>query len=317
MRDALIARITEAMRTRRDIFFLSADFGAPALDALKTSFPDRFVNVGIAEQNLINIAAGLALEGYTVYAYAIAPFITMRCFEQIRVNLSLMSQYRPMNVNLIGVGAGASYDISGPTHHCFEDLSIMRTLPNIDIFSPCDAVITSKFVDYTLRYTRPKYLRLDSKSLAALYSEKETVPFSQGFKRIRSGKDIVIIATGSMTHKAVRVGDRLSRQGYSVCVVDFFLLRPFNETALANILKESRVVLTLEEAFIHKGGLDALISSIAMKNGLDIHFYAFGYKDTYITRASNREELARANDLSDEGIVGFVATMAARRHIRH
>ena len=312
MRDALIARITEVMRTRRDIFFLSADFGAPALDALRAQSPDRFINVGIAEQNLITVAAGLALEGYTVYAYAIAPFITMRCFEQIRVNLSLMSHYRPLNVNLIGVSAGASYEVSGPTHHCFEDLSIMRTLPAVDIISPCDTVITRKFVDFTLRHRRPKYMRLDSKALPVLYHGQKKIPLDQGFAEIRSGKDGIIIATGSMTHGAVRVGERLSIQGYSVGVVDVFMLRPFNERALVNVLKRSRVVVTMEEAFIHKGGLDALISGIVLRNGLNVPYRAFGYRDAFETKGLSRGELARKNNLSDEAVIDFIVTKTAR-----
>ena len=114
MRDAFLERLIPRMETNRGIFFLTGDFGSPVLDTIRDRFPDRFVNVGIAEQNLINVASGLALEGHAVYAYAIAPFITMRCLEQVRVNLAIMSQLRPMNVNLIGVGAGCSYSLSGP-----------------------------------------------------------------------------------------------------------------------------------------------------------------------------------------------------------
>ncbi|MBN2189565.1 MAG: hypothetical protein JW699_08920 [Chitinispirillaceae bacterium] len=306
MRDALIGRLTEVMRTRRDIFFLSADFGAPALDALRASFPSRFFNVGIAEQNLVNIASGLALEGYTVFAYSIAPFITMRCFEQIRVNLSLMSQYRPVNVNLIGVGAGTSYDISGPTHHCIEDLSIMRTLPNIDILSPGDAVITRKLVDFMVHRKRPKYLRLDSKPLRPLYSGNEAIPIRQGFNGLRSGGDAVIIATGSMVHKAVRVSERLRECGRSVGVVDFFMLRPFNEDALMKILKKSPLVITVEDAFINKGGLDALVSGVVLRNGLKCAVRAFGYRDSFIAESSGREELARKNRMSDDDITDCI-----------
>src|SRR5208337_5213045 len=108
-----------------------ADFGSPKLDKLREDFSDRFINVGIAEQNLVNVSTGLALEGYTVYAYAIAPFLVMRAFEQIRNNMSLLYHTRELNVNLIGVGAGLSYDVSGPTHHSVEDIAIIRTLPNM------------------------------------------------------------------------------------------------------------------------------------------------------------------------------------------
>ncbi|OYV49516.1 MAG: transketolase, partial [Burkholderiales bacterium 21-58-4] len=116
MRDALLERVWREMRRDSSIFVTCADFGSPILDNIRGEFPDRFVNVGIAEQNLINISAGLALEGYKVFAYAIAPFITMRCYEQTRVNLALLSTVRPMNVTLLGVGAGYSYVVSGPTH---------------------------------------------------------------------------------------------------------------------------------------------------------------------------------------------------------
>src|SRR5436190_2102061 len=108
MRDALLERIHGAMGSDPSIFLVSADFGSPVLDRIRSDRPKQFVNVGIAEQNLINVSAGLALEGYKVFAYAIAPFITMRCFEQIRVSLALLSEARPMNVNLVGVGAGYS-----------------------------------------------------------------------------------------------------------------------------------------------------------------------------------------------------------------
>ena len=108
MRDVFLERIWQSMKTDDTIFFITADFGSPVLDKIREDFPDRFANVGIAEQNLINVTSGLALEGFKVFAYAIAPFITMRCYEQIRVNLALLSKVRPMNVNLIGVGAGYS-----------------------------------------------------------------------------------------------------------------------------------------------------------------------------------------------------------------
>lgn len=134
MRDTLLTSILAAMESD-DVFFVTADFGSPVLDQIRERYPQRFINVGIAEQNLINVSAGLALEGFKVFAYAIAPFITMRCFEQIRVNLALLSTVRPMNVSLIGVGAGYSYVVSGPTHQCYEDITLMRSLPNMQIFS--------------------------------------------------------------------------------------------------------------------------------------------------------------------------------------
>ena len=115
MRDAFLRQILARMENDDRVFFVSADFGSPVLDHIRKNYPDRFINVGVAEQNLINVSAGLAIEGFKVFAYAIAPFITMRCFEQLRVDLALLSEVRTMNVDLIGVGAGYSYVVSGPT----------------------------------------------------------------------------------------------------------------------------------------------------------------------------------------------------------
>ncbi len=171
MRDAFVGGVCERMAGNNQIFFLSADFGAPALDEIKREFKDRFINVGIAEQNLINVAAGLALENYIVYAYAIAPFITMRAYEQIRQNLSISSQVKPINVNLVGVGTGLSYNLSGPSHHCLEDVSIMRLMPNFMVFSPSDWKLAKNFVDYSINIKMPKYLRFDGKPLPLIYEK--------------------------------------------------------------------------------------------------------------------------------------------------
>ena len=180
MRDAFLERIWHAMNDDEKIFFVTADFGSPVLDKIREHFSNRFVNVGIAEQNLINVSAGLALEGYTVFSYAIASFITMRCYEQIRVNLALLSQVRQMNVNLIGVGAGYSYVVSGPTHQCFEDITLMRALPNVEVLSPSDHVIASKMFDRCISNKGPKYLRLDAQALPVIYHQS-LKDFETGF----------------------------------------------------------------------------------------------------------------------------------------
>lgn len=172
MRDVFLEQIWKKMADDQNIFFVSADFGSPILDKIRADFPDRFVNVGIAEQNLINVTAGLALEGYTVFAYAIAPFITMRCYEQARVSLALLSEVRPMNVNLIGVGAGYSYVVSGPTHQCYEDITLMRALPNFEILSPSDHLTTKEMFNRVIENQRLKYLRFDAQVLPTIYNNQ-------------------------------------------------------------------------------------------------------------------------------------------------
>lgn len=303
MRDALIERIYARMKDNDRIFFVSADLGAPALDKLRKDFGDRFVNVGIAEQNLINVATGLALEGFTVFAYAIAAFLTMRAFEQIRTNLALLSQQRQVNVNLMGVGAGVSYDMSGPSHHCVEDLAIIRTLPNIALCSPSDWVTAGKFVDFALKAGNPKYIRLDGKPLPRIYEEDTVFQWDKGICECIEGDDICIVSTGYMTHLALKVAEKLQKKNDNIGVVDVFLLKPVNEEAFFDILKKYKLIITLEEAFVNKGGLDSLVSGILHRRNSHIKLRSLGFEDTYILTSGSRELLSEFSHFSESDLI--------------
>lgn len=311
MRDDFIADVTIAMRQDPRIFYLVADFGSPKLDVLTREFPDRFINVGIAEQNLINLTAGLALEGFKVFAYAIAPFLTMRCYEQIRVSLAMLSSVRPMNVTLVGVGAGFSYDVSGPTHQMLEDISIMRTLPNIQIGSPSDGVSARAFVTYCLQIPGVKYLRLDGKALPDIYSKERSPDLQHGFSVLRQGRDAVIIATGYMTHKALAAANTLATQGVEVGVIDMLLLKPIDETHLVDTLRKYRNVLTVEEGFAGKGGVDSMVLHLLSKHRLPARFEGLGIADRYGFAVGAREEL-----LEDAGLEERQIVAAAKRLLR-
>jgi len=303
MREILIEGIYHRMEEDQSLFFVTADFGSPRLDALREKFQDRFINVGVAEQNLINISTGLALEGFTVYAYAIAPFLTMRAYEQIRVNLSLHAQLKEVNVNLIGVGAGLSYDVSGPTHHCLEDISIMRTLPNITLFSPSDWKLTEKFIDYSIRIKKPKYLRLDGKPLPQIYDGIEDSEFQNGFKELVKGERVCLVSTGYMTHKALRVANLLNEHQIRAGVIDLFMLKPLNEELFSESISPYDYVITLEEAFINKGGLDSLVTNILTRRNSKFRIKRMGFEDTYVFDMGSREHLHRLNHLDEESII--------------
>ena len=253
MRDAFLFSLYNAMKNNKNIFLVTADFGAPVLDKIRDEFNNRFINVGIAEQNLINIATGLALEGFDVYVYGIAPFVTMRCYEQIRVNISILSQVRKININIIGVGAGVSYVVSGPTHHCLEDLSIMKTLPNIEIFSPSDFALAEAYVKRTLSIKRPKYLRFDARPLKAL--ENNILDISDGFRVLKKGRKLAIISTGYMTQKAIDIV-----KDFDIMLIDLYLINNYDKIKLESLLRDIDTIITIEEAFIQSGGLDAEIN---------------------------------------------------------
>ncbi|AMA58991.1 transketolase family protein [Bradyrhizobium sp. CCGE-LA001] len=290
MRDALLDQIHRAMAHDPKIFFVSADFGSPVLDRIRADHPARFVNVGVAEQNLINISSGLALEGYKVFAYAIAPFITMRCFEQIRVSLALLSEVRPMNVNLIGVGAGYSYVVSGPTHQCYEDITLMRGLPNFQVLSPSDHITTENLFGICAGTIGPKYLRLDAQVLPVLYPDGPP-DVTKGFHVHRRGRKICLVATGYMVHTAFIVADRLREAGIDIGLVDLFDLARFSAKALHDELSPYQTIVSMEEGFAGRGGLDALLYNFLGHGALDAKLLNVGVEGGYRFELGSRAEL--------------------------
>jgi transketolase len=313
MRDAFLERIWSAMANDEKIFFTCADFGSPVLDKIRTDFPARFVNVGIAEQNLINVSAGLSLEGYTVFAYAIAPFITMRCYEQTRVSLALLSEVRPMNVNLIGVGAGYSYVVSGPTHQCYEDITLMRALPNFQVLSPADHVTASAFFDICVNTTGPKYLRFDAQILPVIY-ENELPNIAKGFNFHKHGKAICLVATGYMLHTALKVTEDLALEGILVGVIDLFDLARFSASEFEDALRPYSGIISLEEGFRGRGGLDAMLFEFIARRNLNVKMLNIGVEGAYHFELGTRTELHEKVGIGPQAVLntvrGFAASMS-------
>ncbi len=290
MRDVFLERIWQNMSVDKKIFFVSADFGSPVLDKIRADFPDRFINVGIAEQNLINITAGLALEGYKVFAYAIAPFITMRCYEQIRVSLALLSEVRPMNVNLIGVGAGYSYVVSGPTHQCYEDITLMRALPNFKVYSPSDHITAASLFDNCLGENGLRYFRFDAQLLPVIYEDK-TPDIKLGFHIHQTGDKLCLIATGYMLHTALKTAARLADLGISVGVIDLFDIAGFAPDDLQNELAKYSGIVSLEEGFRGRGGMDSMLFEFIARNNLSPKMLNIGVEGGYRFELGTRQEL--------------------------
>jgi len=290
MRDVFLDNIWQTMSRDDKIFFVCADFGSPVLDRIRRDFPERFINVGIAEQSLINVTAGLAIEGFKVFAYAIAPFITMRCYEQIRVSLALLSEVRPVNVSLIGVGAGYSYVVSGPTHQCYEDITLMRALPTFQILSPSDHATAGAMFDTCYSNMGLKYLRFDAQVLPQLY-DSDSIDTKDGFFVHGNGKDIAMVATGYMVHTALAAADKMKTDGIDVTVIDLFDLSRFSASALKDVLAEFSAMMSLEEGFVGCGGMDAMLRNLLAQSGLNIAYEAIGIRPGYSFELGNRTEL--------------------------
>lgn len=311
MRDTLLQSVYEEMLQDPEIFFVSADFGSPVLDKIRAARADRFINVGIAEQNLINVSAGLALEGFKVFAYAIAPFITMRCFEQIRVNLALLSEVRPMNVNLIGVGAGYSYVVSGPTHQCYEDITLMRSMPNMRVFSLSDQCLAASMPKYCLQSNGPKYLRLDAQVLPVLY-QAELPRLEDGFYVHRKGTDVCLVATGYMLHTALKAAEQLQSAGISVGVIDLFDLSSFNAEKFNRELAAYKGVATMEEGFSGRGGMDAMVFNHVARNDLKLAVLNIGVEGGYRFEVGERHVLHEQVGIGLQSVIDKVSRFSQK-----
>ena len=306
MRDAFLSSVLECMRSDPKVVLLAADFGSPVMDAIRKEHAARFVNVGIAEQDLINISTGMALEGFKVIAYAIAPFITMRCFEQVRVNLGILGQVRKMNVTLAGVGAGCSYAVSGPTHQCFEDLSIMRVIPGVSLFSPSDAATAAALVPFFLSQDGVRYIRMDAKPLVDVPAAPNADFMRDGCRIVNKGQGGCVIATGYMVHVALDACRILKTEGCEPpSVIEVLRLNPAPADAL--ILSEIRnrgKMITLEEGFINAGGLDALVMQMLNNKGAGVaRIINMGIKPAYSFDPGKRENLLCSHGIDAEALV--------------
>jgi transketolase len=256
LRDSFWERVYELAQENRNINIVTADMGAPALDKFKRDLSSQFIDVGIAEQQAIAVAAGLSLGGKKVFAYAIAPFITLRCYEHIRVELAAMN----IPVTLVGVGAGFSYDDSGPTHHTLEDISALRIFPHIRIHNITDSVMASAFAEISCKADYPNYVRLDRHKLPVIYTSGSD--FSSGINMLRKGQDITILATGNMVHRAIEVADKLKKNAIAAGIIDVYTF-PINVERLLDMVSKSKKLVTLEEHTL-PGGLGSAVCEILM-----------------------------------------------------
>lgn len=253
--------LPDIIEEHRDIRILSADMSYIAkLDRFKMLYPKHFINVGIAEQNLIGISAGLSAEGFRCVALAQASFITMRCFEQVRQYMSYM-QYP---VILVGLAGGFQLQFMGNTHYALEDISLLRSVPGIVIYSPADAGEAVKAFQSALAEKQPAYIRLTGTGdQSPVYHENFTYDYRKAHS-LRQGEDISILATGSMVSVALRSASMIEDQiGASVKVVDMHVLSPLDLDAVAGC-KTSKAVVTLEEHYV-SGGLGSAIADAAAR----------------------------------------------------
>ncbi|CRM92846.1 1-deoxy-D-xylulose-5-phosphate synthase [Pseudomonas sp. 22 E 5] len=260
-------------------------------------FPERLINVGIAEQSLVSVAAGLALGGKIAATCNAAPFLISRANEQIKVDVC----YNQANVKMFGLNAGASYGPLASTHHSLDDISVMRGFGNVHIFAPADAAECRQIVDYALRYHGPVYIRLDGKALPDLHDAN--YKFTPGQVDIlRQGADVSIVALGSVVHEAVDAANLLAEQGIQAQVINLSSIRPLQRDVLLSALSGTRAVISVEEHNIN-GGVGSLVAEVLAEAGLGIALVRLGIGDGEYAAAGAREPTRALHNIDAAGIV--------------
>ena len=275
MRTAFIDTLRELARIDDRIFLLTADMGYSVFETFRDEFPDRFLNTGIAEQNAISIAAGLASRGKIVFVYSIIPFVTMRCFEQVRLDLA----YNFMNVKLVGVGAGLTYGPLGSSHHALEDIAIMRSLPDMTVLCPGDPIETRELIKRSFEYEGPVYIRLGKNGEPKIHSEQTRIEIGKSITVLK-GNDMALITTSNMLETGKRWVEEWKQDGINVSLISMPSLKPFDSSTVKSLIDKEIPIITLEEHSVI-GGLGSIISQVIATTGKPVKFQQIGIDDKF------------------------------------
>ncbi len=272
-------------------------------------YPERLVNVGIAEQVLVGTAAGLALGGKIAVTCNAAPFLISRANEQIKIDVC----YNNTNVKLFGLNSGASYGPLASTHHSIDDISVLRGFGNIEIYAPSCPIECRQIIDYALEHVGPVYIRLDGKALPELHDEN--YQFTPGkIDVLRQGHDIALVAMGSTVHEIVTAATQLAENGIDVTVINVPSIRPCDTKQLLEILKPHRAVVSVEEHNIN-GGIGSLVAEVLAEAGCAIPLRRLGIPDGGYAIAADRAATRAHHEIDAAGIVKH-ATALFQKHTK-
>jgi len=304
MRNIFVDEMNRIMREDSRVVFLSAECGFNVVEGLAEEFPDRYYNVGIAEQSLVGTAAGVALRGLKPVAYTMAMFLTMRAYEQIRVDVA----YQNLPVILAGVIPGLGYGNSGPTHHSIEDVAIMRVLPNMTVIYPGHEVDVRAVAHQALRMDSPCYIGI-GRAPAGLEVPYTAEQFQIGKAiQITDGSDAAIFAYGAMLPVAVEAAKLLKEHGALLRIYNMHTIKPLDVAAVVCAAAECGVILTLEEENII-GGLGGAIAEYITEQGLSCRFKRLGVPDTYGTGTGCQAWLHKQYEIDADSVARAVKEM--------
>ncbi|HIL69210.1 MAG TPA: transketolase, partial [Verrucomicrobia bacterium] len=293
MRTAFINTLVEEAEQRTNLWLITGDLGYSVLEVFSDKYPDRYVNAGVSEQNMIGMAAGISQTGKTVITYSIGNFATLRCLEQIRNDVC----YHNLNVKIVAVGGGVAYGPQGYTHHAVEDLAIMRSLPKLTVLAPGDPIETRLAVQAMVSTDGPFYLRLGKAGEPRIHHEPPSFQIGKALE-MRQGKDVTLISTGGMLHTTIQVGEKLALSGISARILSMPCLQPIDDDAIQHAAVSTRGIVTIEE-HICRGGLGGAVAEVlaGMLQGHAPLFRA-GLKNIPFQKAGDQDYIRHLSRLS-------------------
>lgn len=301
MRPTFARTLVELAERDERVCLVIGDVGFGVIEPFARRFPDRYLNVGVAEANLAGVSAGLALAGARPFMYSIANFPTLRCLEQIRNDIC----YNRAPVVIVGVGGGLAYGSLGATHHATEDLAVMRSLPGMTVVAPADPIETELATRAAAELGAPVFLRIGRSGDPAVHASPP--PFVLGRANvIRDGTDVSVIATGAIVHSALECARLLERSGISARVVSMHTVKPIDREAVRAAVRDTGAVVTVEEHSL-VGGLGSAVAEVMADDGLRPRaFRRLGLPDAFAHRIGSREHLLQSAGLDARGLAASV-----------
>ena len=300
MRTAFIETLTQLAKKDATVFLITPDMGYSVLEKFRDEFPNQFLNSGIAEQNTISVAAGLASSGYTVFVYSIIPFVTMRCFEQVRLDLA----YNNTNVKLVGIGAGLTYGSLGASHHAIEDIAIMRSIPNMTVLCPGDPIETRELVKRSYEKNGPVYIRLGKNGEANIHDANTRIEIGKSIE-ITQGTDFALITTSNTLELGKQWTDEWKNENLSVSLISMPSIKPFDNSKINELLSKQIPILTLEEHNVI-GGLGSAVAEIIATSEKSVPFKILGINDVFSHSVGSHNYQRKMINFNEKPSVDFL-----------
>lgn len=301
MRDHFVQALTDEAEKNKDIILITGDLGFGVLNNFANKLPKQYINAGVAEQNMTGIASGLGMDGKIVFTYSIGNFNTLRCLEQIRNDAC----YHNANVNIVSIGGGFSYGALGYSHHATEDIAIMRSIPNLRVFAPCDFWEVQEITRKVIGLGGVNYIRIDKSSTERNVDLEKTLEIGKG-RVLSEGSDLTIIATGGIIDIAIKAQKEFIKEGVSLKIISFHSIKPIDRELILDCALNTGGIITLEEHSII-GGLGSAVSEVLMQECcFPKKFKMLGLESKFSTIVGSQDYLRSVNNLDFDSLVNVI-----------